>query len=122
MDWVAVVTNVVIGLEILAAFVISYWNIRETRYLKEELRPLLEDREDLPLLDALTSRASKVTMIGWYFIIITALGAAGFVIAEFFPPIRAVNAGLLLYLIAGPRIVGMALRREARRVEEEAAS
>ena len=118
MDWVVVATNVVLGLEVIAAFVISWLNIRETRYLRDELRPLLLEREDLPLLDALTDRARNVTAIGWYLIIITALGAAGFVIADYFPPIRAINAALLLYLIAGPRIVGMALRRRG----EEAGS
>lgn len=122
MEWLASLTGVAIALEVVAALVISWLNIRETRYLRHELRPLLLEREDLPLLDALTERARWVTAIGWYLIIFTALGAAGIVIVDFFPPIRAINAGLLLYLIAGPRIVGMALRKTVPEHPEEVRS
>lgn len=111
MDWVVTLTNIAIGIEILVAVWLTFENRRETRYLEREVKPLIRADEDLPLFDALLTRARNVTRVGWYLILLTALGAAGVMVASYFPPLRAINAALLLYLIAGPRIIGMALRR-----------
>jgi hypothetical protein len=111
-DIARLVTNGVIAVLLVVAVWVTWLNRRETRYLERDVKPLIRDDEDLPLFDVLLSRARNVTRIGWWLILLTALGAAGITVADYFPPLRAINAALLLYLIAGPRIIGMALRRQ----------
>ena len=115
MDVLVVITNVAIGIEVAVAVVLTVLNFREVRFLDKRVRPLLDDGEDLPLFDALNSRAKYVTAVAAYLIIVTALGAAGIRLTELFPPLRAVNGALLLGLIAGPRWIGSALRQRAER-------
>ncbi|HYI67151.1 MAG TPA: hypothetical protein VEW95_09525 [Candidatus Limnocylindrales bacterium] len=113
INWVEVGTNVAIGLEVLAAMVLVWFNFRESRFLEDKVRPLLHVDEDLPLFDALAARAKYVTAVGIYLIVLTGLGQAGYSVAEVFPPIRAINGLLFLGLIAGPWIIGRALRNQA---------
>lgn len=112
-DPTVVVTNVIVAAEVAAAGVLAIINYREMRFL-ERLAPLRTADEDLPLYGALMFRARYITWVVVYFLAITALGALGVQLGELFPPIRAINGALLLGLMAGPRIVGDALRRRAR--------
>lgn len=119
-EWVIAATNVGVAIIVIAAGWVTFLNRRETRYLEHDVKPLIRDDEDLPLFDVLLSRARNVTRIGWWLIVLTALGAAGIMVANYFPPLRVLNAALLLYLIAGPRIIGMALRRKSAAVKAAA--
>lgn len=114
MGWVETVTNVLFGLEMVAAVVLTYLNFREVRFLEQKVRPLLDEGEDLPLFDALTARGRYVTFVAIYFIALTAFGAFVGPISELFPPIRAINGAVLLGLLAGPRVYGAALREKAQ--------
>lgn len=121
MDWVEAVTNVVVGIEIIAAVVLTFLNVREVRFLEQRVRPLLREGEELPIFDALAGRGRYVTFVAIVLIVETAIGALVGPLSEYFPPVRAINGGLLLGLLAGPRVYGAALRARARsRVGEEA--
>lgn len=116
---VITVTNVILAIEIAAAAVVAILNVNETRFLEQRVRPLLNAHEELPLFNALSVRARSITAIGIYLLLLTAIGATGISLTTLFPPLRAINGALLLYLIAGPRIYGMALRQRARSEHSE---
>lgn len=105
--------NVAIGLEAIVAVWLVWRAYREWRFL-DGLRPHMDPEGDLPLYDALNSRAIQVTTIGAYLLLITAFGAVGIRLADIFPPIRAINGGLILVLIAGPAYIGREMRRRVK--------
>lgn len=111
-DVLEALTGAVLLLEALAAVWIVWRNYREVRFMGR-LRPLMPKGADLPLFDALAARALQITVIGVYLLILTILGAAGVSVADAFPPIRAINGGLFLVLLAGPTYVGREMRRLA---------
>lgn len=113
MEWLETVTNVIVALEVAAGLVIAWLNQREVRFLEDRVKPLLADDEDLPLFDALTGRAKYVTFVAIYLLALTALGAFIGPLSDHFPPMRAINGALFLGLLAGPRVIGGALRRRA---------
>lgn len=113
MEFLEVATGVILAGEVLVALWLSWANWREVQFLRR-VRPLLPSDEDLPLFDALDGRAKYITVVSLYLIVLTALGAAGITLADYFPPIRALTAGLLIGLLAGPKIIGTALRRRVR--------
>lgn len=113
------VTAIVLVIEIAAAAVIAVLNVTEVRFLERRVRPRLDANEELPLFDALSARARSITAIGIYLLVLTGIGAAGISLTTIFPPLRAINGALLLYLIAGPRIYGTALRQRARSQHSE---
>lgn len=108
-----IVTAVAVGLEVLAAVVLAILNIGEVRFLEERVRPHLRKGEELPLFDALTQRAKGITLIAFWLLGLTALGLV-WQPTDHFPFLRAINGLLLLYLIAGPRIYGIALRSRVK--------
>lgn len=110
--------NLAIAAEVVIALVLVWLDYREARFLNG-LRPLKGD-EWLPLFDALDGRATYVTLVGAYLLLLTAFGAAGYQIADVFPPIRAINGALLLGLLAGPLVVGRAMRKVRASSEEVA--
>lgn len=118
-DWVNAITNVIVLVEIVAAVVLAFINLREVRFLEGHVKPLLRDGEDLPLFHALNNRAKYVSFVGVYLLCLTGFGALFGPVSEFFPPIRAINGALLLGLIAGPRVVGQALRAKVNLPEAE---
>lgn len=103
-------TNVALAVEALVAVVLVYRNAREVTFMRR-IRPLMP--ADVPLFEALTTRAWQITLIGLYLLILTGLGAAGIRLAEVFPPIRAINGAVLLVLLSGPAYVGREMRRLA---------
>lgn len=110
-------TNVLIGLEVVAALFLVAQNVREVRFFAK-LRPLMPANEDLPLFDALNRRAQYVAFVGLYLLVVTALAALGIRLAEIFPPLRAINGALLVGLIAGPFVFGRAMRAKVKQAAE----
>lgn len=114
MEVVELATNVVVAIEVLAAIYLAWANVKEVRFLEDELRPRLGDEEDLPLFDALSGRAKYVAAVGFYLILLTAAGVLIGPLSDHFPPLRAINGALFLGLIAGPKVIGNALRARAK--------
>lgn len=114
LDGLEIATNVAIAVEIAIAVVLVYRNRREVRYL-EELEPEVEAdiavAGPLPLYHALSWRARYVTAVSVYLLVLTGLGAIGVVVADLFPPIRAINGALLLGILYEPEQVGAAIRK-----------
>jgi hypothetical protein len=106
---VEMITNVILGILVVITLGIVWQLDREGRFL-DRLRAQVHG-EDLPILDALLVDAHYTTFITVYLIALTVIGAAGFTIAVAFPPIRAINALLLLGLLTGTLRIGRALRR-----------
>lgn len=113
-EWILIATNVVLGIEIIAALVLAFLNWREVDFLDERVKPRLRADEDLPLFHALSGRAKYTTFVGVYFIVLTGIGAIVGPLSEHFPPLRAISGALLLGLLAGPRTIGAALRKRER--------
>jgi hypothetical protein len=107
-------TVALLVIEAGVAVVLAFLNFREVRFL-DTTRPLIPNIREIPLYDALAFRARYITFAAVWLITQTLLGAIGVMVADFFPPIRAVNGAILLGLLAGPRMVGDALRRKAPR-------
>lgn len=108
-------TAAAVLVELIVAAWLVWRNHREVRFMRS-LRPLMPADADLPLFDALARRASQITNIGAYLLVLTmastVLAELGLpAIAEIFPPIRAINGALILVLLAGPTYVGREMRR-----------
>jgi hypothetical protein len=102
--------EIAVGIEFLAALVITVQNLREVAFLRS-LRPLLPPGEDLPLYDALVIRAEFLMAAGLYLIVLTVIGATGVAIANAFPLIRVINGLIFLGILAGPIYLGRVMRR-----------
>lgn len=113
MEAMETVTNVVIGVEAVLAVVLAIASWRESRFL-QKVGPLLHPGEDLPLYRAISFNARYTTLVVAYLLVLTAAGAAGFMVAAAFPPLRAINGALILGLLAGPLREGRAMRQRAR--------
>lgn len=108
-------TNIAVAIIAVVAVWTTYRTVREYLFLRG-LRPFLPLGEYLPLYESLVSRSAYVAVIGVYLLSLTVVGAVLSALgmpslAEMFPPIRAINAALLLGLLAGPLLIGRAMRK-----------
>lgn len=108
-------TNIAVGVIAVAAVGVVILSFREFRFLGT-LRPFLPSGF-WPLYEALLGRSIYVTGVGVWLLVLTAIGAVLNALelptlAQTFPPLRAINALLLLGLLAGPLWLGRAMRRK----------
>lgn len=108
--------NIGVALEVLAALVVIWLDVREFRFLRS-LRPFLPEGESMTLYEALMSRAAFVTLVGGYLIVLSAATVVLGSLAVAFPPLRVINGALFLGLLAGPIYIGRALRHLSPREE-----
>lgn len=111
------IINILLGIVTLAGVVIIILDAREVRFLTS-LRAYLPD-EHLPLYEILVRRAQLMTTLGFYLLVLTMVGAVVGPLTQYFPPIRVINAVLFLWMLAGPVLIGRALRAQPARKESE---